>query len=61
MVLGTWDLVRLPAGKKTIGCHWVFIVIPMDPLLGRKTALLLKGMPRPMAWIIPTLFPLLLR
>ena len=23
---GTWDLVRLPAGTKTIGCHWVFIV-----------------------------------
>ena len=23
---GTWDLVRLPAGKKAIGCQWVFIV-----------------------------------
>ena len=21
---GTWDLVRLPAGKKVIGCRWVF-------------------------------------
>ena len=23
---GTWDLVRLPIGKKVIGCCWVFIV-----------------------------------
>ena len=23
---GTWDLVRLSAGKKTIGCCWVFTV-----------------------------------
>ena len=23
---GTWDLVRLPAGKKSIGCQWVFTV-----------------------------------
>ena len=21
---GTWDLVYLPAGKKVIGCRWVF-------------------------------------
>ena len=27
---GTWDLVRLPAGKKVIGCRWVFIV-KVDP------------------------------
>ena len=29
----TWDLVRLPTGKKAIGCRWVFI-IPMGRLLG---------------------------
>ena len=23
---GTWDLVRLLAGKKVIGCRWVFIL-----------------------------------
>ena len=23
---GTWDLVRLHARKKAIGCHWVFTV-----------------------------------
>ena len=23
---GTWDLVRLPAAKKDIGCLWVFTV-----------------------------------
>ena len=23
---GTWDLVRLPAGKKAIGCQWMFTV-----------------------------------
>ena len=22
----TWDMVRLPVGKKTIGCRWVFMV-----------------------------------
>ena len=26
MVLGTWNLVHLPTGKKTIGCRWVFVV-----------------------------------
>ena len=24
--IGTWDLVRLPNGKKAIGCRWVFSV-----------------------------------
>ena len=30
---GTWDLVCLPAGKKAIGCRWVFTVKvnSMDP------------------------------
>ena len=23
---GTWDLVRLPVGKKAIGCRWMFLV-----------------------------------
>ena len=23
---GTWDLVQLLAGKKTIGCLWIFVV-----------------------------------
>ena len=23
---GTWNLIRLPAGKKAIGCCWVFAV-----------------------------------
>ena len=22
----TWDLVKLPAGKKVVSCNWVFIV-----------------------------------
>ena len=22
---GTWELVSLPKGKKTIGCRWVFV------------------------------------
>ena len=22
----TWDLIQLPAGKKAIGCHWIFAV-----------------------------------
>ena len=33
---GAWELVRLPVGKKAIGCRWGFTVrlIPMDQLLG---------------------------
>ena len=27
---GTWDLVRLPVGKKAIGCHWV-ITMKVNP------------------------------
>ena len=27
---GTWDLVRLPVGKKAIGCRWVSTV-KVDP------------------------------
>ena len=42
---GTWDLVRLPAGKKTIGCRWVFIVkVNLDGSIGRlKARLVAKG------------------
>ena len=42
---GTWDLVRLPARKKTIGCRWVFIVkVNLDGSLARLKALLVaKG------------------
>ena len=53
---GTWDLVCLPAGKKAIGCHWVF-TMKVDPDGSIKPALLLKGMPRPMTWTIRDLFP----
>ena len=27
---GTWDLVVLPSGKSTVGCHWVYTV-KVDP------------------------------
>ncbi|XP_070026217.1 secreted RxLR effector protein 161-like [Nicotiana sylvestris] len=23
---GTWELVPLPSGKSTVGCHWVYVV-----------------------------------
>ena len=60
---GTWDLVSLPVGTKAIGCHWVFTmkVNPDGSITRLKLALLLKGVPRTMAWTISTLFPLLLR
>ena len=59
-----WDLVRLPAGKKVIGCRWVFTVKanPDGSIALLKARLVVKGyIPRPMAWTISTLFPLLLR
>ena len=42
---GTWDLVRLPAGKKAIGCRWVFTVkINPDGSIARlKACLVAKG------------------
>ena len=33
---GTWDLVRLPARKKAIGCRWVFIMkVNLDGSIAR--------------------------
>ena len=42
---GTWELVSLPAGKSTIGCHWVYAVkIGPDGQIDRlKTRLVAKG------------------
>ena len=44
---GTWDLVRLFAGKKAIGFRWVFTmkVNPDGSIARLKPTLLLKGMP----------------
>ena len=60
---GTWDLVRLPVGKKAIGCRWVFTVKvnPNGSIAWLKAHLVAKGYARHMARTIPTLFPLLLR
>ena len=42
---GTWDLVRLPAGKKAIGCHWEFTVkVNLNGSIARlKARLVAKG------------------
>ena len=42
---GTWDLVRLPVGKKTIGCRWVFTVqVNLDGSIAQlKAYLVTKG------------------
>ena len=42
---GTWDLVRLPAGKKVIGCRWVFTVKvnPDGSIAQLKARLVAKG------------------
>ena len=42
---GTWDLVRLPVGKKVIGCRWVFTVkVNPDRSIARlKAHLAAKG------------------
>ena len=55
----TWGLVPLPAGKKTIGCRWMFAVkFNLDGSIARlKTRLVAKGyMLRLMALIILILF-----
>ena len=41
----TWDLVRLPAGKKVIGCRWVFTVKvnPNGSIPRLKVCLVAKG------------------
>ena len=42
---GTWDLVRLPAKKKAIGCQWVFTVKvnPDGSVAQLKARLIAKG------------------
>ena len=42
---GTWDLVRLPAGKKAIDCQWVFTmkVNPNGSIARLKACLVAKG------------------
>ena len=42
---GTWDLVRLPAGKKAIGCRWMFTVkVNLDGSIARlKARFVAKG------------------
>ena len=42
---GTWELVSLPAGKSTIGCHWVYAVKigPDDQVDRLKARLVVKG------------------
>ena len=51
---GTWDWVRLPAGKKVIGCHWVFKVkVNLDGSISWLKALLVaKEYAQIMGWII---------
>jgi hypothetical protein len=42
---GTWTLVDLPAGKKVIGCKWVFTskVIPDGSIARLRARLVAKG------------------
>ena len=42
---GTQDLVSLPAGKKTVGCNWVFAIkVNLDGSIARlKARLVAKG------------------
>ena len=42
---GTWNLVQLPAGKKAIGCNWVFAVKvnPNGSVARLKAQLMAKG------------------
>ncbi|RVW90254.1 Retrovirus-related Pol polyprotein from transposon RE2 [Vitis vinifera] len=42
---GTWDLVDLPSGKSTVGCHWVYTVkVGLDGQVDRlKARLVAKG------------------
>ncbi|TYK28874.1 Cysteine-rich RLK (RECEPTOR-like protein kinase) 8 [Cucumis melo var. makuwa] len=42
---GTWDLVSLPTGKKTIGCKWVFAtkVNPNESIARLKARFVAKG------------------
>ena len=56
---GTWDLVHLFAGKKVIGCRWVFTVkVNPDGSIARlKARLVAKGYAQTYGWIILILFP----
>ena len=42
---GTWNLIQLPAGKKAIGCRWVFAVKanPDGSVARLKARLMAKG------------------
>ena len=42
---GTWNLIKLPIGKKVIGCRWVFAVkVNLDGSIARfKARLMAKG------------------
>lgn len=42
---GTWKLVALPLGKKTVGCKWVYVVkFNLDGFVERlKACLVAKG------------------
>ena len=40
---GTWNLVQLPAGKKAIGCRWIFKVNPDGSVARLKAQLVGKG------------------
>ena len=56
--IGTWDLVPLPTGKKTIGCYWLF-VLKFNPnrfMARLRLVLLLRAMLRLMELIILILF-----
>ena len=60
----TWDLVCLPAGKKAIGCYWVFIVkINPDGSIAWLNARLVAKWVCPDLWrgLFRHFFPLLLR
>jgi Reverse transcriptase (RNA-dependent DNA polymerase) len=58
----TWTLVKLPEGKKPVGCKWVF-TIKFDAqgnVERYKARLVAKGFTRHMALIFKKLFLLLL-
>ena len=49
---GTWDLVRLPIGKKVIGCRWMFImkVNPDGSIARLKARFVAKGYAQTDLW-----------
>ena len=60
---GTWDLVRLPARRKAIGCRWVFTmkVNPDGSIARLKAHLVAKGYAQTYGMDYFNTFPLLLR